>query len=101
MLVDRHFFFRAIQEINKELIKNIKEFLIDITTALRKFFDQEALVYWELKGYYHVQENILDVKLASRDLQCLELLIKEHTNDEELIPYLKKIRNQFTFIMCK
>ena len=67
MLVDRHFFFRAIQEINKELIKNINEFLIDITTALRKFFDQEALVYWELKGYYNVQENILDVKLASRD----------------------------------
>ena len=91
MLVDRHFFFRAIQEINKELIKNIKEFLIDITTALHKFFDQEALVYWELKGYYNVQENI----------QCLELLIKEHTNDEELIPYLKKIRNQFTCIMCK
>ena len=43
--MDRHFFFRVIQEINKELIKNIKEFLIDITTGLRKLFDQEALVY--------------------------------------------------------
>ena len=37
-LVDRHFFFKVIQEINEELIKNNKEFLIDITTALCIFF---------------------------------------------------------------
>ena len=89
-LVDRHFFFKAIQEINEELIKNNKEFLIDITTALRNFFDQQALTYLQLKGYYNVEENMLDVKLASRDLQYLELVIKEHTNDKELIPNLKK-----------
>ena len=34
---------------------------------------------------------MLDVKLASRDLQYLELVIKEHTNDKELIPNLKML----------
>ena len=33
LLVDRNFFFKAIQKINKELIKNNEECLIDITTA--------------------------------------------------------------------
>ena len=45
----------------------------------------------ELKGYYNVDENMLDVKLASRDLQYLELVIKKHTDDKELIPNLKKL----------
>ena len=45
----------------------------------------------ELKGYYNVDENMLDVKLASRDLQYLELVIKEQTNDKELTPNLKKL----------
>ena len=34
---------------------------------------------------------MLYIKLASRDLQCLDFVIKEHTNDKELIPYLKKL----------
>ena len=33
LLVDRNFFFKTIQKINKELIKNNEECLIDITTA--------------------------------------------------------------------
>ena len=31
------------------------------------------------------------MKLASRDLQYLDLVIKEHTNDKEVIPNLKKL----------
>ena len=31
------------------------------------------------------------MKLASRDLQYLDSVIKEHTNDKELIPNLKKL----------
>ena len=38
---------------------------------------------------------MLDVKLASRDLQYLELVIKEHTNDKELTPNLKKSETTF------
>ena len=40
-LIHRHFFFRTIQEINKELIKNNEEFLIYITTASRNFFHRQ------------------------------------------------------------
>ena len=31
------------------------------------------------------------MKLASRDLQYLDLVIKEHANDKEVIPNLKKL----------
>ena len=31
------------------------------------------------------------MKLASRDLQYLDLVIKEHINNKELIPHLKKL----------
>ena len=34
---------------------------------------------------------MVDVKLASRDLQYLELVIKEQTNEKELTPNLKKL----------
>ena len=81
-LIHRHFFFRVIQEINKELIKNNEHFSIDITTALGNFFEQQTLVYWELNGYYNIEENTSNEKLVIRDLQCLKLIIKEHTNDE-------------------
>ena len=91
MLADRDFFFNAIQEINKELIKNNGEFLINITTALRNYFDEQALFYWEQKGYYNYEDNVPYMKLASRDLQYLDLVIKEHTNDKEVIPNLKKL----------
>ena len=81
-LIHRHFFFRVIQEINKELIKNNEHFSIDINTALRNFFEQQTLVYRELNGYYNIEENTLYEKLVIRDLQCLKLLIKENKNDE-------------------
>ena len=93
LLADRDFFFKAIQEINKELIKNNGEFLINITTALRNYFDEQALFYWEQKGYYNYEDNVPYMKLASRDLQYLDLVIKEHTNDKEVIPNLKKLES--------
>ena len=91
LLVNGHFFFKAIQKINKELTKNNEEFLIDITAALRNYFDEQALFYWEQKGYYNYEDNVPYMKLASRDLQYLDLVIKEHTNDKEVIPNLKKL----------
>ena len=50
LLVDRHFFFRTIQEINQELTKNNEEFLIDITTVSRNYFDEQHYFIGNKKG---------------------------------------------------
>ena len=37
---ERHFLFRAIQEINEEITKNEEGFLIDLGDMIRDFFDE-------------------------------------------------------------
>ena len=49
ILIERHFLFRAIQEINEELTKNKEGFLIDLGDMVRDFFDDQTLFYWEEK----------------------------------------------------
>ena len=49
ILIERHFLFRAIQEINEELTENKERFLIDLGDMVRDFFDEQTLFYWEEK----------------------------------------------------
>ena len=49
ILIERHFLFRAIQEINEELTENKEGFLIDLGDMVRDFFDEQTLFYWEKK----------------------------------------------------
>ena len=49
ILIERHFLFRAIQEINEELTENKEGFLIDLGDMARDFFDEQTLFYWEEK----------------------------------------------------
>ena len=43
MLLDRHFFFKAVEETNEELTKNKEEFLVDFTNKL--------WIFWMNKHY--------------------------------------------------
>ena len=49
ILIERHFLFRAIQEINEELTENKEGFLIDLGDMVRDFFDEQTLFCWEEK----------------------------------------------------
>ena len=49
ILIERHFLFRAIQQINEELTENKEGFLIDLGDMVRDFFDEQTLFYWEEK----------------------------------------------------
>ena len=59
MLLDRHFFFKAVEETNEELTKNKEEFLVDFTNKLCIFFDEQTISYWEEKGYFNYDNNTL------------------------------------------
>ena len=91
ILIERRFLFKAVQEINEELTKNKEGFLIDFSSKLHKFFNEEALFYWRMKGYIN-EDEVLGINLVDEDLYYLDLVIKEHTKDKEFIPYVKKLK---------
>ena len=91
IFAERRFSFKAVQEINEELTKNKEGFLIDFSSKLHKFFNEEALFYWRMKGYIN-EDEVLGINLVDEDLYYLDLVIKEHTKDKEFIPYVKKLK---------
>ena len=91
ILIERHFLFKTIQEIDEKLTKNKEVFLIDLGDLVRNFFDDQTLFYWEEKGYFDFDTNTLNINSANEDLYYLDLVIQEHTKDKELISHLKKL----------
>ena len=98
LLLERYFFFKAVQEINEELTRNKEGFLVDFTNELRTFFDEQTLFYWEEKGYFNYDNSRLYVNLAKEDLYYLDLVIKEHTKDKEFISNFKKLETNLSVL---
>ena len=98
LLLERYFFFKAVQEINEELTRNKEGFLVDFTNELRTFFDEQTLFYWEEKGYFNYDNIRLYVNLAKEDLYYLDLVIKEHTKDKEFISNFKKLETNLSVL---
>ena len=98
LLLERYFFFKAVQEINEELTRNKEGFLVDFTNELRTFFDEQTLFYWEEKGYFNYDNSRLYVNLAKEDLYYRDLVIKEHTKDKEFISNFKKLETNLSVL---
>ena len=98
LLLHRHFFFKGIKELNKELIENNTGFLVDITTALHNFFEQQILIYWEFWGYYDAEKNIMYPELLYRNSKYLKSLIKNHTDDDEILEDFEKPKTNLPII---
>ena len=98
LLLERYFFFKAVQEINEELTRNKEGFLVDFTNELRTFFDEQTLFYWEEKGYFNYDNSRLYVNLAKEDLYYLDLVIEEHTKDKEFISNFKKLETNLSVL---
>ena len=56
-LLHRHFFFKAIKEINNELSEDNAGFLVDITSDLRALFNQQTIVYSQKYWYYNQKKK--------------------------------------------
>ena len=90
-LLKGYFLFKAVNEINEEIIKNKERFLVDFTDkAYDKFFNQTLLYF---KEYYDYENETFNMDAINIDTYHLDLSIKNHTNDKEFIPNLKKINN--------
>ena len=96
-LIERHFLYKAVQEINEELTRNKEGFLLDFTSKLHKIFEDELMLYWKLNGYI-AEDEILGINLVNEDFDILNAIITEHTNDKKSIPFVEKLRTDLTVI---
>ena len=96
-LIERQFLFKAVEEMNGQLTKNNKRFLLDYVSKLCKFFDDEVGLYLLMNGcitkYGKVSRDIVDKKIYQ-----IYLEIKEHTNDEKFILYTDKLETNLPII---
>ena len=90
LMIERYFLFKALKEINEELTKNKEGFLVDFTSKLHKFFNDQTLFYWRVKRFI-TEDEILSINLVDEDFYYLDLVIKQNTNDNEFIPYIDKL----------
>ena len=96
-LIERHFLYKAVQEINEESTKNKKGFLLDFTSRLHKIFEDEIMLYWKLSGCI-TEDEILGINLVNEDFDILNAIITEHTNDKKFIPFVKKLKTDLAVI---
>ena len=66
ILIERHFLFKAVQEVNEELTKNKEGFLIGFTSRWHKFFNEQPLFNWKIKGYM-TEDEWLGINLVHKD----------------------------------
>ena len=51
-LIERHFLFKAVQELNEEVVKNKEGILVDFTDRIYEYFRRQTMLYCKRKGFY-------------------------------------------------
>ena len=97
LMIERHFLFKALKEVNEELTKNKEGFLIDFSSNLHKFFNNQTLFYWRMERFI-TEDEILGVNLVDEHFYYLDLVIKQNANDNEFIPYIDKLETDLLVI---
>ena len=90
-LLERHFIFKAVQEINEKFTKNKEGFLLDFVDEAYNVFDEQTLLYWEERGYYDYEDETFNKSAINTDFYYLDPLIKKPTKDKTFIPHFKKL----------
>ena len=90
LLLKRHFLIKAIQEVNKELIKKKKIFRVDFSYDASLFFHNQTEPYWKKEGYYN-DDGTISKFCVNQDHYILDLIIKKHSNHKKFIIYPKKL----------
>ena len=88
-LIERHFLFKAVQELNEEVVKNKEGILVDFTDRIYEYFRRQTMLYCKRKGFYN-ENGDLDEDAVNEEFNYIEQVIKQYTNDEKIIPWIKK-----------
>ena len=97
LLIEEHFFFKALEEVNEISKKYNEGFLIDFSSKFHNFFGQQLMFYWKREVYFN-EDDVLGKNLVHQDFYYLDHLIKQHTNDKEFIPWIEKIKTDLPII---
>ena len=82
--------FKAVQELNEEVVKNKEGILVDFTDRIYEYFRRQTMLYCKRKGFYN-EDGDLDEDAVNEEFNYIEQVIKQHTNDEEFTPWIKKL----------
>ena len=88
-LIEIQLLFKAVQELNEEVVKNKKK-LVDLTDRIYEFFRRQTMLYCKRKEFYN-EDGDLDENAIYEEFNYIEQVIKQHANDEEFIPWIKKL----------
>ena len=86
LLLIRQFLFKAIEEVNNELIENNKPCRVDFGYDAGTHFLNETKTYWEKKKFYNNNGALDHFKLGRHTV------ISGYTNDDELILFLEELK---------
>ena len=65
-LIERHFFFKAIQELNEKVIKDKEGYLVDFTDRIHEYFNDQTIFYWRINGCIN-EDEILGINFVNKD----------------------------------
>ena len=88
-LIEIQLLFKAVQELNEEVVKNKKK-LVDLTDRIYELFRRQTMLYCKRKEFYN-EDGDLDENAINEEFNYIEQVIKQHTNDQEFIPWIKKL----------
>ena len=90
-LIERHFFFKASQELNEKVIKDKEGYLVDFTDRIHEYFNDQTIFYWRINGCIN-EDEILGINFVSKDFLFPDQVIKQNTNEnEKFIPWIEKL----------
>ena len=94
----RHFLFKAVEEVNDDLIKNNKPYRIGFGYDMSLHFLNETKTYWKKNGFYNDDGTLNHFKLGNH-MEALDMIISGYTDDgSELILYPKKLETDLVVI---
>ena len=79
-LLIRHFLFKAVEEVNDDLIKNNKPYRVDFGYDIGIYFLNETKICWEKNNFYNDDGTLNHFKLGNHML-ALDSLIRGYTDD--------------------
>ena len=96
-LIERHFLFKALQEVDEQLTTNNEGFLFDFSSKFHAFFEQWLMFYRRMEGHI-TGDDILGINLVNKYFYYLDQVIKQNTGDKEFTPWIENLKTDLPVI---